>query len=235
MDGIALVVFDMAGTTIEDAGQVPEAFATALATYGLAVSDDELRAVRGASKREAIRVLVERQRPALLPQCEAIFEAFRDTLARIYNERGIATLDGAGDTFAWLRARGVKVALTTGFDRMTTDLIVRTVGWDRDTADAIVCGDDVPAGRPAPYLIFRAMETTGTHRVRGVATVGDTALDLQAGDNAGVGLNIGVLSGAHGREQLERAPHSHLLSGVGTLPELLQTLGAVPQAAGALR
>src|SRR5690242_1895400 len=78
MEGIALVVFDMAGTTIEDAGQVPEAFATALATYGLSVTDDELRAVRGASKREAIRLLVERQRPALLPQCAAIFEAFRD-------------------------------------------------------------------------------------------------------------------------------------------------------------
>ena len=229
MEGIALVVFDMAGTTIEDAGQVPEAFATALAAYGLSVTDDELRAVRGASKREAIRLLVERQRPALLPQCAAIFEAFRDQLARLYGERGIATIDGAGDTFAWLRARGVKVALTTGFDRMTTDLIVQTVGWDRDIADTIVCGNDVPEGRPAPYLIYRAMEATGTHRVRGVATVGDTALDLQAGDNAGVGLNVGVLSGAHRREQLERAPHSHLLPGVGGLPDLLTALGAVPQ------
>ena len=82
MERIVLVVFDMAGTTIEDAGQVPEAFAAALAAYGLSVTDDELRAVRGASKREAIRLLVERQRSALLPQCEATFEAFRDSLAR---------------------------------------------------------------------------------------------------------------------------------------------------------
>jgi phosphonatase-like hydrolase len=235
MDRIALVVFDMAGTTIEDAGQVPEAFEAVLAARGLSVTADELRAVRGASKREAIRLLVERQRPVLLPHCDAIFDAFRDHLARLYREGGIATLDGAADTFAWLRARGVRVALTTGFDRSITDLIVQTVGWDRDAADAIVCGDDVPEGRPAPYLIFRAMELNGTHRVRNVATVGDTALDLQAGDNAGVGLNIGVLSGAHRREQLERAPHTHLLPGVGALPGLLQSLGVVAQPEEAIR
>ena len=223
---ITLVVFDMAGTTIEDAGQVPEAFEAVLATHGLSVTDDELRAVRGASKREAIRLLVERQRPALLPQCDAIFGAFRDHLSRLYREGGIATIGGAADTFAWLRARGVKVALTTGFDRTITDLILQTVGWDRDTADAVVCGDDVPEGRPAPYLIYRAMEETGTHRVRTVATVGDTALDLRAGDNAGVGLNIGVLSGAHRREQLERAPHDLLLASVAELPGLLDRLVA---------
>jgi phosphonatase-like hydrolase len=235
MEGITLVVFDMAGTTIEDVGQVPEAFEAVLSARGLTVTDDELRAVRGASKREAIRLLVERQQPALLPQCAAIFDAFRDHLSRLYREGGIATIDGAAETFAWLRARGVKVALTTGFDRTITDLIVQTVGWDRDTADAIVCGDDVPEGRPAPYLIYRAMEATGTHRVRSVATVGDTALDLQAGENAGVGLNIGVLSGAHRREQLEHAPHSHLLPGVSALPDLLRALGAGPQLEEALR
>ncbi len=79
------------------------------------------------------------------------------------------------------------------------------------------------------------MEATGIHRVSRVATVGDTALDLQAGDNAGVGLNIGVLSGAHRREQLERAPHSHLLPGVGALPDLLQSLNAVSQPEEVLR
>ncbi len=221
---IALVVFDMAGTTIEDGGQVPEAFGAVLAARGLSVTDDELRAVRGASKREAIRTLIERQRPALLPQAEEVFVAFCDYLGRLYREGGIGTIGGAADTFAWLRACGIKVALTTGFDRSITDLILQTVGWDRDTVDAVVCGDDVTEGRPAPFLIYRAMEATGTHRVREVAIVGDTALDLQAGDNAGVGLTIGVLSGAHRREQLARAPHTHVLSSVADLSGLLEAL-----------
>lgn len=37
MESIALVVFDMAGTTIEDAGQVPEAFQTVLRAHGIEI------------------------------------------------------------------------------------------------------------------------------------------------------------------------------------------------------
>jgi phosphoglycolate phosphatase-like HAD superfamily hydrolase len=44
--------------------------------------------------------------------------------------------------------------------------------------------------------------------------VGDTVLDLQAAHNAGVAWNIGVVSGAHTRAQLEAAPHTHLLDSV---------------------
>jgi phosphoglycolate phosphatase-like HAD superfamily hydrolase len=61
------------------------------------------------------------------------------------------------------------------------------------------------------------MEATGTHRVRAVANVGDTALDLEAGSNAGVGWNIGVFSGAHDRETLQAAPHTHLIASVSAL------------------
>jgi len=65
--------------------------------------------------------------------------------------------------------------------------------------DAAVCGDDVAQGRPAPYLIFRAMESASARNVHRVANVGDTALDLLAGHNAGVRWNVGVgvLPGAH--------------------------------------
>jgi phosphoglycolate phosphatase-like HAD superfamily hydrolase len=85
--------------------------------------------------------------------------------------------------------------------------------------DAVVCGDNVLQGRPAPYLIFHAMEAAGARNVRHVANVGDTVLDLQAAHNAGVRWNIGVLSGAHSRAQLACAPHTHLLPSVADLPE----------------
>jgi len=94
------------------------------------------------------------------------------------------------------------------------------VGWEKDAADAVVCGDDVSQGRPAPYLIYRAMEATGVISVRRVANVGDTVLDLQAGWNAAVQWNIGVLSGAHTKEQLVREPHTHLLPSVAALLSL---------------
>jgi phosphoglycolate phosphatase-like HAD superfamily hydrolase len=69
-------------------------------------------------------------------------------------------------------------------------------------------------------MIFHAMESLSVTDVRRVAVVGDTVLDLQAGWNAGVRWNIGVWSGAHSRQQLEQAPRTHLLPGVGALPEI---------------
>ena len=86
--------------------------------------------------------------------------------------------------------------------------------------DAIVCGDDVAHGRPAPDLIFRAMEAVGVTNVQKVANVGDTILDLQAGHNAGVRWNVGVFTGAHDRKSLESAPHTHLLPSVAEVPRL---------------
>jgi len=45
-------------------------------------------------------------------------------------------------------------------------------------------------------------------------------LDLQAGHNAGLRWNIGVLSGAHSRVQLQAQPHTHLLASVAELPAI---------------
>lgn len=66
------------------------------------------------------------------------------------------------------------------------------------------------------------MEVTGTLDARQVANVGDTVLDLQTGHRAGVRWNIGVLSGAHGRERLEQALHTHILPSVAELATLWQ-------------
>jgi len=62
--------------------------------------------------------------------------------------------------------------------------------------------------------------------VRRVCAVGDTALDLQAGSNAGVGWNVGVLSGAHDRDTLASAPHTHLIPTIADLRGLWEGSGS---------
>lgn len=224
MQEVKLIVFDLAGTVIEDAGQVPTAFTAALRTYEIEVTSDSLREVRGASKREVIQRFVERQpgvsRADVRSRTEELYNLFRSTLAGIYEADGVREIAGATETFSWLQRRGVRVALNTGFDRTITELLLNSMQWNEDLVNAVVCGDDVTWGRPAPYLIFRAMEKSGVTSVHEVTNVGDTVLDLQAGQNAGVLYNIGVLSGAHARTQLEREPHTHLLSSVAALPAL---------------
>lgn len=216
---IKLAVLDMAGTTVRDAGQVPQAFTSALAAHGVAVTPQAINSLRGASKRLAILNLLPEaaDREA---RAGRVYVTFVEHLARAF-EGSVEAVPGAPAAIAALRESGVRVALNTGFDRETTGLLLDALRWKEGVVDAVVCGDEVAQGRPAPYMIFRCMEATGITDVRCVANAGDTVLDLQAGYNAGVALNVGVLSGAHGRDQMQNQPHTHLLGSVAEIPDLL--------------
>lgn len=223
----SLVIFDMAGTTVEDRGQVSSALTTVLASNGVNVSDEDIRRVRGASKRQAIRSLLPprlrenasaRQADA---EADRIYAAFCDELSRRYRYE-VASIPGAEDVFGDLRTKGSKVALTTGFDREIARLLMSSLRWTRTTIDALVCGEDVANGRPAPDMILLAMQLTGVGDPARVANVGDTTLDLESAARAGVGWNIGVLSGAHSREELERAAHTHIIPSIAELAQVLR-------------
>lgn len=218
MRDIRLVVSDIAGTTVHDGGEVAQAFSAALAEHGIEASAVQISAVRGASKREAIATLAAPRYGADAARVEAVYASFKAHLQRLFT-RVARPVEGAPQTLEWLRQRGIKIALNTGFDRDITDILLDALQW-RGVADFVVCGDDVKTGRPAPYMIFRSMEHTGIVDVRHVLVVGDTVSDLQAGHHAGVAVNVGVLSGAHRREQLEREPHTALIDSVADLPAL---------------
>ena len=223
-----LVIFDMAGTTVEDRGQVPTAFAETLAANDITITADDIARVRGASKRQAIRSLLPPSlredaaaRQAFDAEADRIYAEFGDKLSNSYRKGGVRPVAGAELVIRELRARGIKVALTTGFDHNIVTLLLSTLGWMHDTVDAVVCGDDVSNGRPAPDMILLAMKLTGVENPASVANVGDTTSDLESAARAGVRWNVGVLSGAHAREALERAPHTHIIESVQELLALL--------------
>ena len=223
MHELDLVVFDMAGTTVRATDRVPAAFREAFEQVGVALSDEEIQSVRGRSKREAISDLLTRHPSAEDERqvATSVYSNFQRILIDCYEEHGVESVDGADRTLEWLKIHDVKVALSTGFDRALADLLLRMIGWDK-SVDVLVCNEDVPRGRPAPYLIFRAMEWTGAECIHRVAAVGDTISDLQAAFNAGVRWRIGVLSGAHSETQLKSCPHSEIIESVKELPSVFR-------------
>ncbi|MGH9018145.1 MAG: HAD hydrolase-like protein, partial [Acidimicrobiales bacterium] len=70
-------------------------------------------------------------------------------------------------------------------------------------------------------MTLTAVIRLGIGGVREVAVVGDTASDLLAGWRAGAGVVAGVLTGAHGRGDLEAVPHTHILETVADLSGLV--------------
>lgn len=221
----ALVVFDLAGTTVRDRGEVPAAFADALAAAGLAVDVARIARWRGASKREAAEQLVREAMPSRTAAerahlAEAVYRDFcRTLMARLAATPDLA-IPEAQRAFERLHDLGMQVALNSGFDRAIVEAIVQATGWPPALFEAIVGGDDVTAGRPEPDMIFACMECTGVTDAGRVAVVGDTRLDLEAAAHAGAAWRIGVLTGAHDRATLERAPHTHLVASVGNVPDL---------------
>ncbi|HEY4086437.1 MAG TPA: HAD-IA family hydrolase [Bryobacteraceae bacterium] len=219
---IRLVVFDVGGTIIQDRGDVPEAFIGAFAKRGIAITPEEIAKVRGASKREVVRrFTAERSKTkgAELDKLAAgIYADFNARTIEAY--RAVPPIDGAEAAFQKLRAQGILLAASTGFGHEIAASIFQRLGWEKYFT-TVVTGDDVSEGRPAPFMIFRAMEAAKVTSVADVMAVGDTPLDLQAGTNAGARAVVGVLSGASKRERLEPEPHTDIIASVAALPELI--------------
>lgn len=225
---IALAALDIAGTTVEEGGAVYRALHDAVRRHGSRAEVPDVARWMGADKRTAIHSLltIGADRPAAV-EATTVDETFLDferLLREAYDATPPEPMPGVLDAFAALRAHGAKIALTTGFSADVTDLLLDRLGWRDGVVDTVVCTDDVPAGRPAPYLIHRAMERTGVWRAADVLTAGDTVLDLEAGTNAGAGVVVGVLSGGVPAETLAAVPHTHLLPSVAGLVGLLERL-----------
>ena len=219
MSGIALIVFDIAGTIIEDRDEVLSAFRRALTENNIEVEESDLKEWKGASKREVIRYFVAKSAGKGQFDAEQIYQQFRGLLEAAYRAK-VSPIPGAHATFAWLREHGIQIATTTGFYREVRDLILDKAGWAK-TFHANICSDDVSAGRPAPYMIFRAMEATATRDVRRVIALGDTPLDIQSAHHAGV-RSVGVLTGSHGEERLRREQPDYIIPSIAQLADLIQ-------------
>lgn len=241
---ITLAVFDMAGTTIDDGGEVYRALEDAVIETGATVAPADLQTWMGTEKRAAITALMELGGgdPTLPGVVDRAFERFQTILAERYAAAPPTAIAGVPEAIAELRAGGVRVALTTGFSRDVATAILDRLGWqvapeadavsaptapvlpagsaDAVVVDALVCGDEVLAGRPAPYMIHWAMERTGTLDVRTVLVAGDTAVDVQAGANSGAAHAIGVLTGKLERGDFPAAATA-VLGGVAEIPAYL--------------
>jgi phosphonatase-like hydrolase len=222
----ALVVFDMAGTTVEDGdGAVNRCLREALAARGFPVEHAEVNTVMGIPKPDAIHRLLAARIPdgdAVTDLTPGIHADFLDRMLRFYGEdASVRPVTGTEETFARLRAAGVRVALDTGFSRDIADTILHRFGWVRDgKMDASIASDEVRRGRPHPDMVHALMDRLGITEAARVAKVGDTPSDMEQGNRAGCGWVVGVTEGSHTAAQLAPCPHTHLIPTVADLPAL---------------
>src|SRR5262249_49696070 len=110
------------------------------------------------------------------------------------------------------------------------DQLLESLGWSTRVALALSPSEEL-RGRPAPDLVLAAVLRLGIDDVRHVAVAGDTANDLLAGHRAGASIVAGVLAGAHDRQTLAAAPHTHIVETIGDVAELITATRETPAAA----
>ena len=232
----SLVVFDLSGTTVSDDNAVAKCLFQAGLHFGLKATLEDFEKTIGTNKIHLYEHMLaqdngldvsigslETQRfPQFHDKALEIFDHYSVLMVSFYRNE-VKAMPGAEDTFRWCKAKGIKVATDTGFHRDVHQAIMEGLQWkEKGLVDLCLDVEDTDGiGRPAPFLIHRAMQVLGVQSVHEVIKIGDTPADLLSGYNAGCRLNIGVLSGANESSVLEKYPHTHLIQDVTYLPTLI--------------
>jgi phosphonatase-like hydrolase len=241
MPEIKLVVFDMAGTTVRDDREVEKCFMQAAAKTGLQAETDRVVAMMGIAKRVVFQTLwaeqIDKEDPSFASKVETSFTEFKQILEDHYRTQPVEPTQGCLELFDWLRSQQIKIALTTGFYREVTDIILNRLGWDRGltadylgSEDSLIQASITPSeiynqeGRPTPYMIQKAMYLLGITDPKQVICIGDTPSDLLAGRNAACLYTFGVTNGTHTAAQLSAYPHDGLVSSLAEFQNKLANL-----------
>jgi phosphonatase-like hydrolase len=225
---IQLIVFDLAGTTVKDNRDVHRVLQEALLNYAVRISLDDANDVMGIPKPVAIRALLQKRYRGPLPITDEwigkIHHDFVSEMIWFYQTSPtVGEKEGVSSTFRELKARGIKIAVDTGFSRPITDPLLKRLNWmTNNLIDCSVTSDEVERGRPYPDLIFEAMKQTGVTDASNVMKVGDTASDIQEGKAAGCGFTVAVTTGAFSAEALQQENPTYVIQ---EIPELLAMIG----------
>lgn len=225
MTDIKLVVFDMAGTTVNENNLVYKTVQKVINQEGFSISLDEvLQHGAGKEKHKAITDVLTActTNIDIATIADKAFGNFKTTLETAYDEAQISTFDGMQDFFDTLRKHDIKIVLNTGYDSKTANKLLEKLNWKvGNQIDALITSDDVINGRPNPDMIQMAMAKFGITDPAQVLKAGDSEIDIMEGKNSGCAITVGVLSGAQNREQLQVANPDYILNNVMEIESIL--------------
>ncbi len=200
--GVRAIVADLAGTVVDYGSCAPAGvFVKVFRHAGVEISFAEARGPMGMGKKDHIRELLRLPRVTEAWQLanerhwteadvEALYEAFIPLQLKClpdYNN----LIPGVYETVTALKQDGIQLGVNTGYTQEMTQIVLDGMKQQGVVPKAVSCLSDVPAGRPAPWMIFDTMEQLGVFPPAAVIAVGDTLSDIEAGRNAGV-WTVGV-------------------------------------------
>lgn len=201
---IKAVVLDWAGTTVDYGSWAPTAvFMRLFLDQGVVIGTEDARTGMGLMKKDHLEAILARPAvakawrkehgvPASDADVDNLFHNFVPMQISILKEYA-QPIPGLSDVIAALHGRNIKIGSTTGYTREMMDILASEAEKRGYTPDCIVCPDEVPAGRPYPWMCYQNAIQLGVFPMQAMAKVGDTLVDIDEGKNAGmwtVGLSL---------------------------------------------
>ena len=220
---LKLVMFDLAGTTVDDSIEgvplVTVAMRDAFENHGYKIDPETVNKYRGLEKKDAIRSILNNELSlSATIDVEVVFKDFKNVLQKhlssIKNE-----ITGTSDVFVKLKTSRVKIAVGSGFPHSVVESIVSTLQWE-NLVDYLCSAEKAGHGRPHPAMIHTAMKFFDITDPRTVVKVGDTKADVEEGKNAGC-WTVAVLTGTQSLECIKESCPDFIINSVADLPDLL--------------
>ena len=196
------VILDWAGTIVDFGSRAPVmALQTVFARAGVPVTMAEVRQAMGLAKKAHIRSIlnIPRVRDAWIAAYAAapgessvdqLYAEFIPSQIQVLREHS-CLIPGAAEAVQRMRSRGLKIGTTTGYNRAMLDYLLGSAAKQHFVPDCALCPDDVPAGRPRPWMCYRAAIQLEIYPMSSMVKIGDTPVDIEEGRNAGM-WTIGV-------------------------------------------
>jgi HAD superfamily hydrolase (TIGR01509 family) len=197
----AAFLFDLDGTLIDSVYQHVLAWHEALEAEGIKLAIWRIHRKIGMSGGLFSDMLLRETGLRIDPAC---VDRLRRRHAAAYRRRvaDIHPLPGASELLSYLTEAGIPWAIATSGWMDAARPTLEVLGVDLACVP-VVTRDQVKHGKPDPDLFLAAAQRLGVD-IETSSVVGDSVWDMLAARRARA-LEIGLLSGGYGREELERA------------------------------
>jgi len=220
---IKLVIFDMAGTAVDENNIVYKTIFSALLNHGYQVDSSEvLEHCAGKEKWMAIKNVMDAKGYQTTDDIvDAVYETFTKRLNIAYEASDISLFTGMHNLLLELKDREISVVFNTGYSKAMAELILSKTGTKvGDDIDMLISSDDVDNGRPAPDMILKACTKLNIEPSQ-TLKVGDSIIDIKEGKAAAVALTVGVTTGAHNSSQLLSAEPDFVIDDIESLLDIV--------------
>jgi len=196
------VVLDWAGTIVDHGSCAPvSAICEIFSSVGVPVTAAEARHSMGLAKRAHIASILNLPRVrerwvevrGRTPGSEDVDELYAGFVPKQIDVlRNHSTLiAGVPEAVERMRSRGLKIGTTTGYNRAMLQYLLDRAREQGFVPDSSVCPDDVPSGRPRPFMCYLNAVNMQVFPMWTLVKIGDTPVDIEEGLNAGM-WTIGI-------------------------------------------